>query len=234
MAYDPESRLVLCVVPGARDAACVEEVVGEVKQRTGGRVMDLLTSDDYPAYETAILNAYGQEVATTPSGRPSRRMIPEKVPPPGLNYATVEKRREKGRVVAVVTRVVFGTMAALVAALGRSKVSRWINTSFLERQNGTDRHRNARKVCKASTFSKDWRVHEAMTYFTMYSCGPTTHRDAFSDSASRRLCRLGPTAHRVVPRRSRMLLAALGLLGTHAPPAEGVGAPMPEVPRKDQ
>ena len=169
MAYDPESRLVLCVVPGARDAACVEEVVGEVKQRTGGRVMDLLTSDDYPAYESAILNAYGQEIETTPSGRPSRRMVPEKVPPPGLNYATVEKRRERGRVVAVVTRVVFGTMAALVAALGRSKVSRWINTSFLERQNGTDRHRNARKVRKAYTFSKDWRVHEAMTYFTMYS-----------------------------------------------------------------
>jgi hypothetical protein len=169
VAYDPESRLVLCVVPGARDAECVAEVVGEVKQRTGGRVMDLLTSDDYPAYETAILNAYGQEVETTPSGRPGRRMVPEKRPPPGLNYATVEKRREKGRVVEVVTRVVFGTMAALVAALGRSKVSRWINTSFLERQNGTDRHRNARKVRKAYTFSKDWRVHEAMTYFTMYS-----------------------------------------------------------------
>ncbi|HMB06178.1 MAG TPA: hypothetical protein VKP69_20900 [Isosphaeraceae bacterium] len=184
MAYDPESRLVLCVVPGARDAACVEEVVGEVKQRTGGRVMDLLTSDDYPAYETAILNAYGQEIETTPSGRPSRRMVPEKVPPPGLNYATVEKRRERGRVVAVVTRVVFGTMAALVAALGRSKVSRWINTSFLERQNGTDRHRNARKVRKAYTFSKDWRVHEAMTYFTMYSyhfCWPVRTLDERDD-----------------------------------------------------
>jgi hypothetical protein len=169
VAIDPEHRLILCVVPGARDAEGVEEVVGAVKQRTGGRVMDLMTSDDYPAYETAILNAYGQEVTTTPTGRPSRRMVPEKVPPPGLNYATVEKRREKGRVVEVLTRVVFGTLAAIVAALGRSKVSRRINTSFLERQNATDRHRNARKVRKASTFSKDWRVHEAMTYFTMYS-----------------------------------------------------------------
>jgi hypothetical protein len=169
VAIDPEHRLILCVVPGARDAEGVEEVVGAVKQRTGGRVMDLMTSDDYPAYETAILNAYGQEVTTTPTGRPSRRMVSEKVPPPGLNYATVEKRREKGRVVEVLTRVVFGTLAAIVAALGRSKVSRRINTSFLERQNATDRHRNARKVRKAYTFSKDWRVHEAMTYFTMYS-----------------------------------------------------------------
>ena len=169
MALDPETRLVLAVVPGARDAESVEEVVDEVKDRTGGRVLDLVTSDDYPAYETALLNAYGQEVATTATGRPSRKMVPQKVPPPGMNYATVEKRREKGRVVEIVTRVVFGTMTAVQAALAKSKVSRRINTSFLERQNATDRHHNARKVRKTYTFSKDWGVHEAMTYFTMYS-----------------------------------------------------------------
>jgi IS1 family transposase len=169
VALDAESRLVLAVVPGARDAEAVEEVVGEVKQRTGGRVLELATSDDYPAYETALLNAYGEEVATTATGRPARRMIPDKIPPAGMNYATVEKRREKGRVVEIVTRVVFGTMAAIVAVLARSKVSRRINTAILERQNATDRHHNARKVRKTYTFSKDWRVHEAMTYFTMYS-----------------------------------------------------------------
>lgn len=169
VALDPEHRLVLSVVPGARDVENVEAVVADVKQRTEGRVPDLMTSDNYPAYETAILNAYGQEVATTPGGRPSRKMTPGKVPPPELRYATVEKRREKGRVVAILTRVVFGTMAAVVAALARSQVSQWINTSFLERQNATDRHHNARKVRKTYTFSKDWRVHEAMTYFTMYS-----------------------------------------------------------------
>jgi IS1 family transposase len=184
VAYDPESRLVLAVVPGARDAECVEEVVGEYKHRTGGRVPDLATSDDYPAYETALLEAYGQEVTTTPTGKPSRRMIAEKVPPPGLNYATVEKRREKGRVVEIVTRVVFGTMAAVQVALAKSKASRWINTSFLERQNATDRHHNARKVRKTYTFSKDWRVHESMTYFTMYSynfCWPVRTLDERDD-----------------------------------------------------
>lgn len=169
MALDAESRLVLVVVPGARDAEAVEEAVGEVKERTGGRVLDLATSDDYPAYETALLNAYGQEVTATATGRPSRKMVPDKVPPAGMNYATVEKRRVKGRVVEIVTRVVFGTMAAIQAVLTRSKVSRQINTSFLERQNATDRHHNARKVRRTYTFSKDWRVHEAMTYFTMYS-----------------------------------------------------------------
>ena len=169
VAYDPEHRLVLCVVPGARDVENVEEIVGEAKRRTGGRVMRLMTSDAYAAYETAILAAYGLDQATAPGGRASRRMVPEKVPPPELTYATVEERREKGRVVEILTRVVFGTMAAALAALRQSSASRSINTSFLERQNATDRHRNARKVRKTYTFSKDWRVHESMTYFSMYS-----------------------------------------------------------------
>ena len=169
MAFDPESRLVLAVVPGARDAEAVEGVVDELKRRTDRDVLKLVTSDEYPAYETALLNAFGEEVTTTATGRVSRKMVPEKAPPPGLNYATVEKRRERGRVAEIVTRVVFGTMAAVQAVLSQSKASRRINTSFLERENATDRHHNARKVRKTYTFSKDWRVHEAMTYFTMYS-----------------------------------------------------------------
>jgi IS1 family transposase len=169
VAIDSESRLVLAVVPGPRDVEVVEEVVGEVKKRTGGRILDLATSDEYPAYRTALLNAYGVEVTTTATGRRARRMVAERVPPPGMNYATVEKRREKGRVVEIVTRVVFGTMASVAAALARSTASRGINTSFVERQNATDRHHNARKVRKTYTFSKDWAVHEAMTYFTIYS-----------------------------------------------------------------
>ena len=44
-----------------------------------------------------------------------------------------------------------------------------MNTSFVERQNGTDRNRNARKIRKAYSFSKHWDVHEAITYFTLYS-----------------------------------------------------------------
>lgn len=169
MAIDAESRLILAVVPAPRDVEAVEQVVKEAKERTGGRILDLVTSDEYPAYRTALLNAYGEELATTATGRRSRKMVREKVPPAGMNYATVEKRRSRGRVVEIVTRVVFGTMAGVAATLARSTASRGINTSFVERQNATDRHRNGRKVRKTYTFSKDWAVHVAMTYFTMYS-----------------------------------------------------------------
>ena len=86
--------------------------------------------------------------------------------PEGLNYATVHKTRAKGRVVDVTTRVVFGTAATVEAALVHSGVSRTANTSFVERHNGTDRNRNARKTY---CFSKDWWIHRAVTFFSMYS-----------------------------------------------------------------
>jgi IS1 family transposase len=169
VGFDAEHRLVLSVVPGKRTAENVEELVEDVKQRMGGRVPDLVTTDEYPAYETAILNAYGETVVPERTGKPGRPKNPYQVPPPALNYATVHKTREKGRVVKIDFRVIFGTVAAVTAALAKSAVSRAINTSFVERHNGTDRNRNARKVRKTYCFSKDWQVHQAMTYFTMYS-----------------------------------------------------------------
>ena len=63
------------------------------------------------------------------------------------------KRREKGRVVEVGTRVVFDTVAAVLLALGISRFSRAINMALVERENGTDRHRNARKARKTYQFS---------------------------------------------------------------------------------
>lgn len=168
-AYDPEHRVVLSVIPGARGAEEAEALVADVKRRTEGRTLRLMTSDDYPAYKTAIEHVYGADVTVTPSGRPARRMVPVKEVPPELTYATVEKRRRLGRVVMVLVHLIFGTAAALAKALRLSRVSRRVNVSFLERYHATDRHKNARKARKSYTFSKDWRVHESMTYFTIYS-----------------------------------------------------------------
>ena len=168
MAFDPEHRLVVSVVPGARTLENTEALVADFHRRTEGRVMNLMTSDDYPAYETAILHAYGATVTPPRTGKRGRPKAPYQAPPPGLTYATVTKKRAKGRVVEVGTRLVFGTLAAVLLALGMSKVSRAINTAFVERENATDRHRNARKARKTYRFSKDWRFHEAVTYLTIY------------------------------------------------------------------
>lgn len=170
VALDPEHRLVVSVVPGKRTSANVRRLVKDFQERTQGRLMNLITTDEYPVYETEILEAYGQEIPPQRTGKPGRpRMHASKVPPPALNYATVHKTREKGRVVKIDYRVVFGTVAAVLAALAVSLVSKAINTAFVERHNGTDRNRNARKVRKTYCFSKDWEVHQAVTYFTIYS-----------------------------------------------------------------
>ena len=79
--------------------------------------------------------------------------------PEGMCYATVHKTRERGRVMAVEERVLLGELGA----------GDRVSTSYLERHNATDRHRNARKGRKTYRFSEDWDVHEAVTAFTMYS-----------------------------------------------------------------
>jgi hypothetical protein len=73
------------------------------------------------------------------------------------------------RVVKVEPRVIFGTVRAVVAALPAPAVSTVVNPVFVERHNGTDRNRNARKARKTYCFSKDWEMHEAVSYFTLYS-----------------------------------------------------------------
>jgi IS1 family transposase len=169
VAHDPEHRLVISVVAGKRTAKNVEKLVADFKKRTDGRIMNLITSDEYKPYKKAILKAYGKKTAVAHTGKPGRPKGSRRVPVRGLTYATVHKTRRKGRVVKIDLRAVFGSKAQVEAAIENSAVSNMINTAFVERHNGTDRNRNARKVRKSYCFSKDWDVHNAMTYFTMYS-----------------------------------------------------------------
>ena len=60
-AVDPESRLLLALVPGKRDGATCERLIRQVHDRTGGRTDLLITSDEHAPYETAIREVYGVE-----------------------------------------------------------------------------------------------------------------------------------------------------------------------------
>lgn len=170
VALDPEHKLVLAVVPGARTGENARAVVAEVAERVSSDPPPMMTSDEYPAYATAIEEVFSEPTPAPPRRKPGRpRVAPERRLPEGVIYATVHKRREDGRVVAVEQRQVFGSPEGLEDRLGESTSSRRVNTSFVERQNATDRGRNARKTRKTYRFSKDWQVHEAMTYLTLYS-----------------------------------------------------------------
>ena len=160
---------MVSVVLGKRTADHTDLLVEDFHQRTEGRLMNLMTSDENPAYAEAILKHYGAEVQPRRRGQRGRRPAPQKKPPKGLHYATVHKTREKNRVVAVEQRVIYGTLTAVMMALAGSPVSDQVNTVYVERHYGTDRLRNARKARKTNRFSKDWDVHEAASYFTLYS-----------------------------------------------------------------
>ena len=159
VGYDPDNKLVLSVVPGKRNKCNTNQLVSECKRRTSG-YMDMITTDEYSGYKTAILNNYGvkeeQHKANTKKvGRPKK---PKIVAPKELNYCVVHKTRKKGKVIKVEKRVVYGTTN------GQS-----INTSYVERYNGTDRNFNSRKIRKSCMFSKQWETHKLITYFISYS-----------------------------------------------------------------
>lgn len=157
-AIDSESALLLVLRPGRRTDQTAHDVLKELKARTGGRQDLLLTSDEHGGYAKAIKKVYGKR------SRRGKVKLPKK-----LIYATVRKDREKGRVVSIVTTLVFGVLSLLSRYLRRSKASRKINTSFVERHNATDRHQNARKGRKTLCFSKRQQQHDAVGYFVGYS-----------------------------------------------------------------
>ena len=75
--------------------------------------------------------------------------------PPDLLYAQVVKQRERGNVVAVTTKVVFGDPEAITAQLHTSSTSTTINTSFGERESFTLRQANRRLTRKTSGISRE-------------------------------------------------------------------------------
>jgi IS1 family transposase len=169
VALDPQSRFVVSLVVGKRTTEATRALVRDFRQRTGSRVMRLMTSDEYPVYAEVIRDAYGTRVTPPRTGRRGRPRRPYTAIPPEVTYATVHKERENNRVARVSSRVVFGTPDAVASALVSSAVSRSVNTCFVERHNATDRNRCSRKVRKSYAFSKDWDVHWAATVFSYFS-----------------------------------------------------------------
>lgn len=169
VAFDAENRLVLGVVCGKRSATQILKLMRRVKRQLQDRTPRLITSDEFASYATVLDLLWNQPPRPVPSGQGKPRPPETAGKRSKLNYATVCKQRENGRVTSVRTEVVFGTPQSVARALEQSQASTAINTSFLERHNGTDRHRNSRKARKSYRFSKDWEIHESVTYFSYYS-----------------------------------------------------------------
>ena len=169
VALDAEHKLVLEVINGKRTETNTKKLVRLTAKRLKYKPPRLITSDEYKPYKKAILEAFGNKRVPRRTGKRGRPKRPRYRPKPDLVYAMVHKVRVQGKVKKIEYRTVFGSDAQVQSALEQSRCSRKVNTSFIERYNGTDRNRCSRKVRKSYCFSKDWDVHRSATCLSMYS-----------------------------------------------------------------
>jgi IS1 family transposase len=166
VAFVPTWRLVLAFVVGKRTQASANVLLQRVAHVTDDRI-PFFTSDQLAEYRTALLEVYGQWYQPARNG--SRGCFPKRtlVAPPDLVYAQVVKRRERGQVVQVTHKVVFGSAEAMQTCLETSAASSTINTSFVERDNLTLRQQNRRLTRKTNGFSKELGWLERHLWLTL-------------------------------------------------------------------
>jgi hypothetical protein len=169
---DPESKLIVSLVVGRRTADTALEAFLDFYTRTDGQLPELITTDEYACYFSVIVSVYGvrkEEMEFTEAEKEEfgYDQMPPLYFPVEITYATVHKERERGHVVRVEPRILLGTAEQVAETLAQGTTAGTINTSYLERWHGTNRHFNARKARKVYTFSKDVLFHVAVTWLVV-------------------------------------------------------------------
>ena len=153
-ALDTTTRLIVCFLIGERtleDARCfLKDLILRVEKQP------LFISDELPHYADGLKELFHKVVNPEQTGKPGRPKKPEKAIDENLDYATVHKTRENGRVVKVEKIVVYGSSERIEERLKES-ISNTINTSYVERSNLNWRLWDAHLIRKSLTFAKSIR-----------------------------------------------------------------------------
>ena len=176
IAFAPVWRLVLAFVAGQRTQASANLLLERVAHVTTAGI-PFFTSDQVAEYRTALLHVYGQWQHPKRKGDRGRFPHRRRVPPPDLLYAQVVKQRERGDVVAVTRKVVFGAADAIAARLATLPTSTTVNTSFVERENLTLRQHNRRLTRKTTGLARScrgWKSNCGSRWRTITWCCRTT------------------------------------------------------------
>lgn len=141
-----EHRIILAVVVGPRSQHSANQLIERTAYVLCGK-LPLFVSDGLDSYGVALLERYHVTVSYPPTGKRGRPRAPEKRPDPGLRYSQVVKKRDRGRVVSVSKRIVYGDASQIA--------EKDINTSLVERLNLTLRRENAALQRKTISFAKE-------------------------------------------------------------------------------
>jgi IS1 family transposase/transposase-like protein len=164
-AIAPDSKLIVSLVVGKRTQEQTQALVSDTQSRLPKGHLPALFSDGYEGYEPSILEALGRRYAapkTSLAGRPRQGIMRW---PQGLAYGQVIKSAKGQFSDGIHLKVIRGKAQLLhtLSLLGYEK----INTSSVERQNGTSRVHNQRKVRKTLAFSKSHLYHGWMSWLSV-------------------------------------------------------------------
>jgi IS1 family transposase len=169
-AVAADSKLVVSLVVGKRTHEQTLTLVNAVKHRLRPGHVPAIFTDAYGGYASALLEVFGHRYPQPSQGSTGRgaRLVVRW--PQGLAYGQVHKIYQGSRVVRVDVRAIRGKarLNHVLYLLGYKH----INTSVVERHNGTRRLRNRRKVRKTLTFSTATRYHRWMRWLSvgLYNC----------------------------------------------------------------
>lgn len=166
IAFAPLWRLVVAFVVGKRTQARANLLLERVAHVTT-KPIPFLESDQLAEYRSALLHVCGEWYQPARQGTRGRYPDRRRVAPADLLYAQVVKQRARGQVVAVSTKVVFGTEAAIQNRLKQLPTSSMINTSFVERENLTLRQQNRRLTRKTSGLRSELSWLEKHLWLTL-------------------------------------------------------------------
>ena len=144
---------------GPRDLATAAELVASVAVCVPpGAAPPLMLVDNHLPYPSALLQVFGEVLHRRRKRRRGRKKGPGLKPPAGLLAGVVHKVRDaSGNVVKVRAKALFGRLGAIKARVVALGIGTTVNTSHLERLNGTMRCQQARLARRPRCVSRDGR-----------------------------------------------------------------------------
>lgn len=159
LAIMVSTRLWIAVeVSKKRDSDLTDNLMLQVRRCARSLCAILVCTDGFAAYPKSIIKAFRTKVKDTPGPGASKKVVW-----PRLYIGTVIKRTAKRRVIEVVRRMSYGQWRKGKKLIKASKGGKKLNTSFIERFNGTIRERFAplTRKCRYAA-AKITTVHTGM------------------------------------------------------------------------